>query len=262
MASEPIQDALTRKPGDMVGKALRLLGLLGGHPHGIGVSELARAAGFPVSTTHRLLGSLQREGFVAADEGSRRYGLGLRLFELGQQVSHARGFAGVALPVMQQVTQLTREPTLLAVLDGQQQLYVHYVEGPQQVQITGEPGRRGPLHCTSMGKCLVAFQATEPAERMVAELPLPRLTEHTITDRRRFAEEIQAVRQRGFAVADEEHELGIRAVGIPVRGPDGIAIAAISTAAPAYRMRLDDLREFVPALTDAARQLAAFLPPR
>lgn len=260
MASEPIQDRASGKPGDMVGKALRLLGLLGEHPNGVGLSELARAAEFPVSTTHRLLGSLQREGFVAADEDSRRYGLGLRLFELGQQVSHARGFAGVALPVMQKVTQITREPTLLAVLDRREQLYVHYVEGPQQVQITGEPGRRGPLHCTSMGKCLVAFQAADVTARLVAELALPRLTQHTITDRRRFAEEVAGVRQRGYAVADEEHELGIRAVGVPVCGADGLAIAAISTAAPAYRTRLDDLREFVPALRDAARQLAALLP--
>lgn len=260
MPPEPIQPGESRKPGDMVGKALRLLGLLGDHPHGAGLSELARAAGFPVSTTHRLLGSLQREGFVAADEESRRYSLGLRLFELGHRVSHARGFAGVALPVMHQVTLLTREPTLLAVLDHGRQLYVHYVEGPQQVQITGEPGRRGPLHCTAMGKCLVAFQDAERADRLVAELALPRLTAHTITDRRRFAEEITAVRQRGYAVADEEHEIGIRAVGVPVRGTDGVAIAALSTAAPAYRMRVDDLREFVPVLLDAARRLAALLP--
>jgi DNA-binding IclR family transcriptional regulator len=260
MDSEPIQSRPSGKPGDMVGKAMRLLGLLGDHPHGIGLSELARTAGYPVSTAHRLLGSLQREGFVAADEDSRRYSLGLRLFELGQQVSHARGFAGVALPVMAKVTQVTREPTLLAVLDRDQQLYVHYLEGPQQVQITGEPGRRGPLHCTSMGKCLVAFQPVEASERLVSELELPRLTEHTITRRDRFAEEIHTVRQRGFAVADEEHELGIRAVGVPVRGPDGVAIAAISTAAPAYRMGLEGLHEFVPALSDAARQLAALLP--
>lgn len=259
LVSEPIQGA-DGKPADMVGKALRLLALLGAHPHGVGLSELARAARYPVSTTHRLLSSLQREGFVAADEESRRYSLGLRLFELGQQVSHARGFAGVALPVMQQVSRLTRESTLLAVLDGHQQVYVHYVEGPQQVQITGEPGKRGPLHCTSMGKCLVAFQAPEVTERLTAELDLPRLTRHTITDRKRFAGEIAAVRQRGYAVADEEHELGIRAVGVPVCGPDGVAIAAISTAAPAYRMRLDDLREFVPALLTAARELAAVLP--
>ncbi|MFF3518315.1 IclR family transcriptional regulator [Streptomyces sp. NPDC002573] len=247
---------------DMVGKALRLLGLLSQNPHGTSLSELAQTAGYPVSTTHRLLKSLQREGFVRSDDGSRRYSLGLRLFELGQRVSHGRGFAGVALPVMQRVTAATREPTLMSVLDGHDQLYVHYVESPQQVQITGEPGNRGPLHCTAMGKCLVAFQSPEESRKLVSELELPSFTPNTITHEDAFAEEIARVRQLGYAVADEEHELGIRAVGVPVIGVDGITIAALSTAAPAYRMTMERLREFVPLLQDAARELAAVLPPR
>ncbi|MGH3493836.1 MAG: IclR family transcriptional regulator [Sciscionella sp.] len=245
---------------DTVGKALRLLSLLGDHPDGVGISPLARATGYPVSTTHRLLSSLQREGFVASDPRSRRYRLGLRLFELGQQVSHARGFTGTAVPVMQQVTEHTREPTLMSVLDGHQQVYVHYVEGPQQVQITGEPGRRGPVHCTSMGKCLLAFQRAEVRDRLVAELELAPLAPATITDRATFAREIEGVRERGYAIADEEHEPGIRAVGVPVCGPDGVALAALSTAAPAYRTTVAELREFVPVLVAAARELAAALP--
>ncbi|MQA12089.1 MAG: helix-turn-helix domain-containing protein [Pseudonocardiaceae bacterium] len=244
----------------MVGKALRVLSLLGAYPEGVGLSELAAAAEFPVSTTHRLLASLQREGFARSDPNSRRYTLGLRLFELGQQVSHARGFAGVALPVMQRVSERTGEPTLMSVLDGHDQVYVHYVEGRQQVQIRGEPGRRGPLHCTSMGKCLVAFAPEAERDRLVTELRLDRLAPGTITDRDTFATEIDSVRERGFAVADEEHEPGIRAVGVPIRGPDGVALAALSTAAPAYRMSMAELEESVPALRAAARELAAVLP--
>ncbi|WP_442785291.1 IclR family transcriptional regulator [Amycolatopsis sp. H20-H5] len=246
----------------MIGKALRLLSLLGSYPDGVGISELSRAAGYPVSTTHRLLGSLAAEGFVRNDPKSKRYALGLRLFELGQQVSHARGFAGVALPVMEQVSAHTGEPTLMAVLDGRDQLYVHAVEGRQQVQIRGEPGRRGPLHCTSMGKCLVAFAPEEQRLRLVAELELTPMGPRSITGRAAFAAEIELVRERGYAVADEEHVPGIRAVGVPVCGPDGAALAALSTAAPAYRMSVADLTEFVPALRTAARELAAVLPRR
>jgi IclR family acetate operon transcriptional repressor len=245
---------------DMVGKALRLLALLGDYPDGAGLSELSRAAGYPVSTTHRLLSSLQGEGFARSDPESRRYALGLRLFELGQRVSHARGFAGVALPVMQRLSGETGEPTLLAVLDGHHQVYVHSVQGRQQVQIRGEPGARGPLHATSMGKCLVAFAPEADRGRLVAELDLPALAPHTITTRDAFAAEIVAVRDRGFAIADEEHEPGIRAVGVPVCGPDGVALASLSTAAPAYRMSVARLEEFVPALREAARELAAVLP--
>ncbi|WP_037367718.1 IclR family transcriptional regulator [Amycolatopsis orientalis] len=243
---------------DMVGKALRVLSLLGGYPEGVPLSELARAAGYPVSTTHRLLSSLQSEGFARNDPVSKRYSLGLRLFELGQSVSQARGFAGVALPVMQKLSAETGEPTLLAVLDGHNQVYVHSVQGSQRLQIRGEPGARGPLHCTSMGKCLVAFAPNR--DELVASLELPALGPRTITEREAFAAEIAAVRERGFAIADEEHEEGIRAVGVPIRTPDGTAIAALSTAAPAYRLTVAQLEEFVPALRAAARELAALLP--
>ncbi|MDQ0379795.1 IclR family transcriptional regulator [Amycolatopsis thermophila] len=243
---------------DMVGKALRVLSLLGEHPDGVGLSELARRAGYPVSTTHRLLSSLQDQGFARSDPGSKRYVLGLRLFELGQRVSHARGFAGVALPVLRSLTEQTGEPTLMAVLDGHEQVYVHSVHGPRQIQIRGEPGRRGPLHCTSMGKCLVAFSPRR--EELVSELELAPLAPRTITARDEFAREVESVRARGYAVADEEHEPGIRAVGVPVLGPDGFAIAALSTAAPAYRMSMGELEAFVPALRAAARELGAVLP--
>jgi IclR family transcriptional regulator, acetate operon repressor len=245
---------------DMIGKALGLLDLLADHPAGIGVSQLARLAGYPVTTTHRLLASLARGGFVRGTDG--RYSLGLRLFELGQRVSQARGFSGVALPIMQRVTERTRETTLMSVLDGDRQLYVHYVEGPRQVQITGTPGNLGPLHCTSMGKCLIAFQPTEVRRRLMAEAELIPFTPRTISDRDALAAEVERVRQRGWAVADEEHEEGIRAIGVPVLGPDGHAVAALSTAAPAYRTDPAALRDFLPALREAATELAALLPAR
>lgn len=243
---------------DMVGKALRLLSLLGSYPEGVALSELARVAGYPVSTTHRLLSSLHGEGFASSDPASKRYSLGLRLFELGQQVSHARGFAGVALPVMSRLSAETGEPTLMAVLDGHNQVYVHTVQGSRRLQIRGEPGERGPLHCTSMGKCLVAFAPHR--DELVASLELTPLAPRTITSRAAFAAEIDSVREQGFAIADEEHEAGIRAVGVPIRTPDGTAIAALSTAGPAYQLSVDDLKGFVPALREAARELAALLP--
>ncbi|MBE9375279.1 IclR family transcriptional regulator [Saccharopolyspora sp. HNM0983] len=245
----------------MVARALHLLVLLGDEPRGATLSDLARRAGYPVSTTHRLLNSLAREQFAVLDE-QRRWGLGLRLFELGQRVLHARGFTEVVTPVLEAVSKRTGEPTLMSVLDGHDQLYVHYVEGVQQVQITGEPGRRGPLHCTSMGKCLVAFAPEQQREQLLAELELPACGPKTITDRAQFRAEIAQVRERGHALADEEHEPGILAVGVPVLNPGGTAVAALSSAAPSFRSSLDELRHCLPALHRAATELAVGLPRR
>jgi IclR family transcriptional regulator, acetate operon repressor len=248
------------RDSDAVGKALRLLQLLGEHPEGAGLSRLAREAGYPVSTAHRLLTSLQRDGFVRSDAASRSYSLGLRLFELGQRVSQARGFSGVALPVMRDVTEHTGEPTLMSVLDGHHQLYVHHVQGPHRIRVIGEPGKHGPLHCTSMGKCLIAFAPDDVRAELVEGLELVPLGPNTITDRARFRAEIAQVREQGYATSDEEHEAGIRAVGVPVVGPRGIALASLSTPAPAYRMTMERLTGFLPRLLDAAAELAVLLP--
>ncbi|GAB3278837.1 IclR family transcriptional regulator [Parasphingorhabdus pacifica] len=246
---------------DMVRKALRLLVLLGEAPHGTTLSDLARQAGYPVSTTHRLLKSIAQEDFAVLDE-ERRWNLGLRLFELGQRVLHARGFTEIATPALERVTRQTGEPTLMSVLDGHDQLYVHFVEGTQQIQITGEPGQRGPLHCTSMGKCLIAFAAEPERDKLVAELDLPKMGPKTITERDPFRTEIERVREQGYALADEEHESDIIAIGVPVLNPSGVAVAALSTAAPAFRSSLEQLRTYLEPLRRAAKELAIGLPRR
>lgn len=255
---------MTGAPGktDMVGKALWLLQALGEYPEGVQLAELARQGGFPLSTAHRLAGSLVRDGFATFDEPTRRYHLGLKLFALAARVSNAHGFAGAALPVLQELAARTREAALMSVLEGEHQLYVHYVKGPQQVNVIGEPGRLGPLHNTSMGKVLIAFAPREVRDRLVAGVPLDSTGPNTIVDRDEFADEIATVRRQGYAIADQEHENGIRAVGVPVLGPDGSALAAISIASPAFRMSIEDCIDVVPELADAARKLALLMPSR
>jgi IclR family acetate operon transcriptional repressor len=253
---------MEREKTDMVGKALWLLEALGNYPDGVQLAELARHGGFPLSTAHRLAASLVRDGFAEFDESTRRYHLGLKLFTLASRVSSAHGFAGAALPILQELATSTREAALMSVLEGQHQRYVHYVKGPQQVNVIGEPGRLGPLHNTSMGKVLIAFAPKEIRQHLVETLPLDATGPNTITGRDEFAEQISLVRQQGYAVADQEHETGIRAIGVPVLGEDRNAIAAISVASPVFRLSVDDLIDLAPTLTEAARRLAVLLPYR
>jgi DNA-binding IclR family transcriptional regulator len=253
---------MTQSKTDMIGKALWLLQTLGDYPQGVQLAELARRGSFPLSTAHRLAASLVREGFATFDESTRRYHLGLKLFALAARVSNAHGFAGAALPVLQDLAAATREAALMSVLEGNNQLYVHYVKGPQQVNVIGEPGRLGPLHNTSMGKVLIAFAPRDLRARLVESLPLDTTGPNTITDREEFAEQIAEVRRQGYAIADQEHETGIRAVGVPVLGADGNALAAISIASPTFRMSVEDCVDVVPQLTEAARKLALLLPAR
>lgn len=242
----------------MVGKALSLLTLLGDHPHGAVASVLARESGLPLSTAHRLLGSLVREGYVTFDPSSRQYAVGLRIFQLAQTVSVAYGFAGMTRPILEGLSALTREVTLLAVLDGNQQLYVHTVQGPQQVRVVGEPGTHGPLHCAAIGKVLIAFSPDNVRSHLIDTLELHQYTANTITDRDAFRAEIDIVRGRGYAVADEEHEVGIRAISVPVFVNQNM-VAAVATAAPAFRASVDQLVHHVPTLEEAAQLLSTVM---
>jgi DNA-binding IclR family transcriptional regulator len=244
----------------MVGKALGLLVLLGDEPRGASAAELSRRAELPFSTTYRLLGSLTRDGFVDYESDGRRYHLGLRIFQLGQRVSNHHGFAGTALPILRRVTEETGEATILSVRDGNHHLTVNKVDGPQTFRVTSDPGHLGALHTTSVGKALVAFADDATRSRLVDELELEPLTEFSITGREAFRAEIELVRQRGFAVMDQENELGMRAVAVPVFNAQGTAFASLATAVPVFRMSVEALVALVPLLQSAAAELAARLP--
>lgn len=254
---------------DMVGKALSLLVLLGNEPRGgASAADLARSANLPFSTTYRLLGSLTRDGFVDYEPDGRRYHLGgLRVFQLGgQRVSNHHGFAATALPVLQRVTESTHEATILSVRDGNHHLTVNKVDGPPKTfRVTSDPpGHLGALHTTSVGKAIVAFEDEIERKRLLEELPpLDPLTERSITDRDKFREEIEQVRrQGGYAVMDEENEIGMRAVAVPVLNSQGHAFASLATAVPVFRMSMEELIAHVPTLQEAAAELAARLPQR
>jgi len=261
-AVKPPKAAKEDSRTDMVGKALGLLVLLGDEPRGASAAELSRRAELPFSTTYRLLGSLTRDGFVDYEPDGRRYHLGLRVFQLGQRVSNHHGFAGTALPILRRVTEKTGEATILSVRDGNHHLTVNKVDGPQTFRVTSDPGHLGALHTTSVGKALVAFAEDAERGRLVEELELEPLTEFSITDREAFRSEIDQVRRRGYAVMDEENELGMRAVAVPVFNAQGYAFASLATAVPVFRLSLEDLVALVPVLQEAAAELAARLPQR
>ena len=244
----------------MLGKGLRLLITLGDYPDGAGVSRLAGDAGLPVSTAHRLLTGMVPLGFVGFDPERRRYSLGLRAFELGQRVASARRLSEVALPTMRAVTATTGETTLLAVLSGDEVLYVERTEGNHLAQIWGSPGSRGAPHYTALGKSLVAFLPEDEREGILSRLRLERLTPRTCTDVGELREELSRVRERGYATNDEEHETGVRAVGVPLMDRRGRPAAALAVATLTFRHSMDELEGFVPLLLNAAREIEVQLP--
>lgn len=245
----------------MLDKGLSILDTLGGHPNGVGVSQVAREVGLPVSTVHRLLATLVKRGFVNFDSGSRRYYLGLRVFELSSRVSLVKGFSEVALPTMRKLASITGESVFLAVREGTELVYIERVEGQSRIQISGTIGARGCLYCTAQGKAILAFMPETEREEILSRIHLERRAPNTITDPERLRKDLVRTRERGWAMADEENEEGIRAVGVPLMNSRGRPVAAMSVAAPVFRVSLQGLEKWAPLLSEAAREIELQLPP-
>jgi DNA-binding IclR family transcriptional regulator len=250
----------TKYSGGMLAKGLGLLAALGNHPDGVGVSNLAREAGMPVSTAHRLLSTLVDHGFARFDPASHRYMLGLKVFELSHRVSLVKGLSEVALPIMKRVARQTGELTLMTVRDDLEMVYVERVQGDSRIQIRGNVGDRGPLYCTAMGKTLLAFLPRVEQDAIISRLRMSPMTPRTITDPKALREELDLTKERGYGIANEEYEVGIRAVAVPVIGPRGTPVAMHKAATALLRVSLRDLEAHIPLLKESAREIAIQLP--
>lgn len=244
-----------------VGKALQLLTVAGKFPEGGTAAQIAQQVDYPFSTVHRLLTTLAETDFLDYDPHSKRYSLGLPVFQLGAQVAHRRGFTATAATVLEQLTATTGESSILSVLDRGRALTVHTVDGPQY-RITTDPGDHSPLHTSAVGKALLAFTDEPTRRHLVESLDLTPRTEHSITDRAELARQVERFLDQGWAAQSEENDAGMAAIAVPVQDPAGALIAVVALAAPLFRRDLEGLTAHLPALREAAHQLALRLPPR
>jgi DNA-binding IclR family transcriptional regulator len=226
-----------------------------------GVSEVAQATGLHKATAHRILVTLFNGGFLERTADGERFRLGLRLMELGLGALRSLDFRRAAFPYMQQLVERFQEICTLSMFDRGQVLYVEVVHSQRSLTIAARVGRHLPVHCTASGKVLLAFLPTEVVEP-VLNAPLAVYTEKTITAPDKLREELKVVRQRGYALADEEFEVGIWAISAPIRDMDGNVIAALSMPFPMNRLRRERIPEIAQALLEAANAVSAHVQAR
>ncbi|MGW8380821.1 IclR family transcriptional regulator [Streptomyces sp. ODS28] len=241
---------------DMLGRGLRLLTVLSGHPSGLGVSAAARAAGLPVSSTHRLLGRLAEERFVTYDEDARRYALGVRVLELSRAFQRSpAGYSAAALP-MRRLASRTGLPAIAGILEGGDVLLVLTVQGTQHLQLRSAEGTRNPWHATALGKALVAGLPEAEREELLRG-PLSRVTPLTVTDPDALRAELAQARERGWAEVREENEAGVHAIASVVPGaPDEPPHLAVSLGATLVLTPPEALRAHAPELRVCAEDIA------
>ncbi|MSQ51816.1 MAG: IclR family transcriptional regulator [Betaproteobacteria bacterium] len=218
-----------------VTNALRLLKVFSDQESEIGISDLARRVGLAKSTVHRLASSLVEEGMLEQAEREGKYRLGLALFELGALVRRKMDVTAEARHHLKALSERSGETVQLAVLEQTAALYINVIESQRALRMSYQVGTRAPLHCTAVGKVLLAHADDKVFESTVAQ-GLAALTAMTITQASELRRDLSAVVQRGYAFEEEEAEPGLRGVAAPVRDFSGQVVAAIGISGPTHRM--------------------------
>jgi IclR family acetate operon transcriptional repressor len=235
-------------------RAFLLLELMAEEGGEVPLSRLAVGSGLPLSTIHRLIRTLVARGYVR-QLPSRRYVLGPRLIHLGESSSRALGTW--ALPHLTDLVDGIGETANMAMLDGDRVVYVAQVPSRHSMRMFTEVGRRVHLHCTGVGKALLAQLPRETARELVGRAGMPRRTPHTITDPDALMAELDRIEQQGYAVDDGEQEAGVRCVSVPVLGGPGST--ALSVSGPAGRLPMESVPQVAELLRATAAELAAEL---
>ncbi|MFF7983114.1 IclR family transcriptional regulator [Streptomyces sp. NPDC007901] len=220
----------------------------------VGLSELSASSGLPLPTIHRLMRTLVACGYVR-QQANRRYALGPRLIRLGESASRLLGTW--ARPYLARLVEETGETANMALLDGDEIVYVAQVPSKHSMRMFTEVGRRVLPHSTGVGKALLADVPDAEVRALLGRTGMPAATEKTITTPDGFLGALEEVRRLGYAVDDNEQEVGVRCLAVSV--PDAPTAAAISISGPAGRVTEAATEKIVPVLRQVAVELSQAL---
>ncbi len=247
--------APAHSPTKSVLKALLLLERLAGGARPWGVSELARSTELDKATVHRLLATLMVAGYVRKAATAGQYELTQRLADMACTPQPQRSLMELALPFMRELASRTRETAYLAVLNGEEAVFLDKVEGAQAIRVNTPNGSRIPLHAGSAAKALLAFQPPALVDRVLARLkPVSR---HTVVDPAALRRQLATIRRQGYAIGEQEWREGVSGIAAPVRDAAGRVVVALAISGPSERLRRRELQAFAPAVIAAADVLSS-----
>lgn len=248
---EPLTDLAGVDTGTVLGKVVTVLFAFRADDHGVSLAELGRRTGMPKGTLHRVVGNLVHVRLL--DRTGETYRLSSQTFQLGMRASVERGLLEVATPFMEDLYERTHQTVHLGVRDGDSVVYVSKIGGHHQVPAPSRIGGAMPLHCTAIGKALLAFSEPELISRVVAA-GLSRRTPRTITTPGLLGRQLARVAESGVAFENEESAIGVACVAAPVLDASDRPVAAISVMGPATSFPAD---HYATAVKAAAAGIAA-----
>lgn len=240
-------------------RTFAILDLLAEQSSGVNLAFISRRLGLNKTTVLRLLSVLEHQRYVERDGVGSSYRLGSKLFELGTKAVAKLDVLERARPMLRRLVDETGETSHLAMLRDGEVISLANRESPRTLRTPSTVGGRSPVHCTSVGKAILAFRPDAEVEDVIRSRGLRKYTERTITTPARFKRELARVRAQGYAVDDQEFEEGLRCVGAPVWDHTAKVVAALSVTGPAMRIPKERLPELARSVTAAAADLSEAL---
>ncbi len=241
-------------------RGLHVIRAFSGVDRRLTIADVSRATGLTRAVVRRCLYTLRELGYAAAD--GRTYSLQPRILNLGYAYLSTAPIPIAAQPVLEELSEQLAEATSVAVLDDGAVVYVARAATRRIMAVTLSVGSRLPAYCTALGRVLLANLPAEQTAQELAKIELIAHTRFTVTSRRRIEEILAQVRAEGFAVNDQELEIGLRSIAVPVRNVIGATVAAMNVSTQASRVsRRELLEKELPALKAAAERLGSQLPP-
>ncbi|WP_414718704.1 IclR family transcriptional regulator domain-containing protein [Trinickia sp.] len=223
------------------------------------ISQISQRTGIPRAAVRRCLHTLGKLGFVCAEDG-RNFSLRPRVLALGHAYLASTPLANAAQPVLRHISNALNESTSVAILDGDEIRYIARTFTSRIMTIDLHVGSRLPAYCTSMGRVLLSHVPGDELDAYLERVKLIQHTPRTIVSREGLREVLGSVRRSGYAITDQELEIGLRSIAVPIESPDGRVVAALNIGAQAARVSVEEMESrFLPVLRDAARELGLLL---
>jgi len=239
-----------------VDRALGLLDVMAREKKELELVELSRKANINTTTLYRLLQTLKSRGFVVEDSHRGKYRLGLKLVELGHAVVEQIQLRKIALPFLEELMQKTGETANLVILDEGEAIYIEKVESPASLRMFHRIGKQAPAHATGVGKVLLASLSSDKVEEIIRKKGLARLTENTITSPEMLQQELEKIRKQGYAIDDEECEVGAKCLAAPIKDYTNQVVAAVSISGPSVRLTEEKLEKLVDVVKETAYKIS------
>jgi IclR family KDG regulon transcriptional repressor len=240
-------------------KTLNILDLFNEKGKELTPAEIRKSLDLNKSTIFRILNILVHAGYLEKNSVTLKYRSGFKLYHLGSLVEDRSEIRNIAHPFLEELTEKCDETVHLVVLDQGEALYLDKLEGKKAIRVVSKVGWRLPTHCSGVGKVLLAFLPDETVREIIQQKGLKRFTNNTITDIVTLKIELARIRKQGYAIDNEEIEVGLKCIAAPLKYSKGEAIAAISISGPKERFSGIEMKRLIPLVKSTSERISDVL---